>query len=68
MPWSDDWPALVVAAIPALVGYGDLRARTAQLRKDVDTKVSKDVAETQYNEIIRRLDRIENRVNHVGGD
>jgi hypothetical protein len=67
MPLPDTWPALVVL-IPATVGYGELRAKVAILRRDVDAKASQDVATTQYNEIIRRLDRIENRVNHVGDD
>lgn len=65
MPFSDNWPGLALAAIPALVGYGDLRARATQLSKDVDTKASKEVVNTQYDEILRRLDRIENRVNRV---
>lgn len=67
MPLPDTWPVLAVL-IPATVGYGELRAKVALLRRDIDAKASRDVADTQYNEIIRRLDRIENRVNHVGGD
>lgn len=58
MPLPDYAPVAIVGAT-ALVGYGELRARTAGLRRDVDAKASRDVVETQYAEILRRLDRIE---------
>lgn len=62
MPLIDYWPVLVAGATGA-IGYGDLRARVAGVRKDVDKAASAEVVATQYNEIIRRLDRIEDRVN-----
>lgn len=64
MSLLDYWPVLVVGATSA-IGYGELRGRVGSLRKDVDAKASKDVVDTQYGEIIRRLDRIEDRVNRV---
>lgn len=64
MTLAESWPVLAVA-IPALVGYGELRAKVGSLRKDVDEKASRDVTNTQYAEILRRLDRIERRMNGV---
>lgn len=62
MTLLDYWPVLVAGATGA-IGYGDLRARVASVRKDVDKSATREVVEVQYNEIIRRLDRIEDRVN-----
>ena len=72
MPLNDYLPAAVVGATAA-IGYGELRMRAKVLGRDVDAKASKDVVDTQYNEIIRRLDRIENtaeriRTSHRIGD
>ena len=58
----DYWPVLVVGATGA-IGYGELRARVASIRKDVDGKANRETVEVQYSEIIRRLDRIEDRMN-----
>lgn len=52
------WPVVVAGATGA-IGYGDLRARVASVRKDVDKAASAEVVAVQYGEIIRRLDRIE---------
>lgn len=60
MPLMEYWP-VIVAGTAGAIGYGDLRARVTGIRKDVDKSASADVVATQYNEIIRRLDRIENR-------
>lgn len=53
------WPVLCVLAA-ALIGYGDLLARVKRLQRDVDAKASKELLDAHFNEIIRRLDRIEN--------
>lgn len=58
------WPAVAIGTT-SLIGYGELRARVASVRKDVDGKASREVVDVQYGEILRRLDRIENRVNRV---
>lgn len=67
MPLLDYLPAAVVGATAAM-GYGDLRARVGAIRKDVDKAASADVVAVQYSEIIRRLDRIEDRVNRREGE
>lgn len=64
MPLPDTWPTLAVL-IPGAIGYGELRARVGGLRKDVDLKADGEVVKQQYSEILRRLDRIEDRVNHT---
>lgn len=58
MPLTEYWPVIVVGATGA-IGYGELRARVASIRKDVDKSASAEVVAVQYGEIIRRLDRIE---------
>ena len=63
MPLLDLWPVAVVGATGA-IGYGELRARTNGLRKDVDTRASQEVVDAHYCEVIRRLDRIEDLVQH----
>lgn len=55
------WPIAVVAGSVA-VGYGDLRARVARIRDEVDAKASREVNEVQYTEILRRLGSIETRL------
>lgn len=62
MPLPDSWPVLAVA-LPAVLGYGELRAKVALLRKDTDAKATQEVVDVQYREIIRQLDRIEDRIN-----
>lgn len=63
MALIDYWPVAVVGATTAL-SYGDLRARVSANRDAIDGKASREVVEVQYREIISRLDRIEDRVNH----
>lgn len=47
------WPVMLVAG-SGLVAWGDLRARLAGVRRDVDTKASKEV-----------VDRVEARLAHI---
>lgn len=63
MPLLDFWPVAVVGATAA-VGYGELKNRVGTLRDTLDAKASREVVDAHYVEIIRRLDRIEDRVNH----
>jgi hypothetical protein len=63
MPLLDYLPVVVLGATGA-IGYGELRQRVNSLSRDVETKASREVVDAHYGEIIRRLDRIENRVNH----
>ena len=58
MPLNDYAPVIAVGVAGA-IGYGELRARVARVCRDVETKASKEIVETQYGEILRRLDRIE---------
>lgn len=59
------WPVAATAGV-GLVVWGETRAKVATLRKDVEEKASREVVNAHYDEIIRRLDRIEDRVNHKG--
>ena len=61
------WPVIVVAATGA-IGYGELRARVANIRKDVDNAASREVVEVQYTEILRRLGSIETRLDRRKGE
>ncbi len=64
MPLIDYWPFTVVGATGA-VGYGELRARVASVGRTADAAAPRELVSAQYTDIIRRLDRIEDRVNRV---
>ena len=63
MPLLDLWPVAVVGATAA-IGYGELKTHVRNMRKDVDIKASQEVVDAHYCEVIRRLDRIEDLVQH----
>lgn len=54
------WPLLTIA-IPGFIAWGDLRARVSALRKDMDTKASKET----LDHIDTRLTRMEDKLDRV---
>ena len=62
--------AALVTGVPlggaGLIAYGKLSQQNKQLSKDLDTKAGADVVEVQYNMILNRLARIENKLDNQG--
>lgn len=61
------WAAWGTTIVAAIAGYGELRGKVKTLAEDRDSYVRKDAFMEFQGEVLRRLERIENKVDTLNG-
>lgn len=63
--WGKVLATLLPLLIAGLIAYGRLTAQAETLREQVGEKASRETVTTQYNEILRRLEAIDRRLERL---